>query len=213
MIHHFAKQGYSIEWVVMDEFVLAFQYAYPSINFFPVSSVPKSYMENRNIGMVNGKLNIPIRFADSIMKVPYTECMKAKYMMYNLDWRNWKDNAIYQRNEAKENVLYHYLNPDNEPYNLVNNIFGSQSQLRTNITVNNDFQNIDMKTIAGYSLFDWSLLIERATNIHTVSTSIIYLLELLQLQAKEIHIYPRYPETHLKNVDYILTSHNYILHG
>jgi hypothetical protein len=55
------------------------------------------------------------------------------------------------------------------------------------------------------------MVIEKASEIHTVGTSINYIIELLELKAKEVVLYKRLPdETHYQNYDYILKRHNYI---
>ena len=68
-----------------------------------------------------------------------------------------------------------------------------------------------MTSISGFSLFDWHLVIEKATEIHTVGTSINYLIELLDINSKEVNLYKRLPdENHFHNYDYILKRHKYI---
>jgi hypothetical protein len=68
-----------------------------------------------------------------------------------------------------------------------------------------------MITIPGFSLFDWYLVIEKATEIHTVGTSINYIIELLEIESKNVFLYKRLPdENHFQNYDYILKRHSYI---
>jgi hypothetical protein len=54
-------------------------------------------------------------------------------------------------------------------------------------------KKIDLSFINGYTLFDWSKVIENATEIHTVDTSVIYLVEKLTTKSK-LYLYPRHPE-------------------
>jgi hypothetical protein len=61
----------------------------------------------------------------------------------------------------------------------------------------------------GYSLFDWAAVMEQAVEIHTVSTSIIYLLELLHLRA---HIYIRRPDERSHSYYDYLLEQKHILH-
>jgi hypothetical protein len=68
-----------------------------------------------------------------------------------------------------------------------------------------------MITIPGFSLFDWYLVIEKATEIHTVGTSINYIIELLEIESENVFLYKRLPdENHFQNYDYILKTHSYI---
>ena len=131
-----------------------------------------------------------------------------------MDWHKWKDKAMWQRDANKENDLIKRLKiNDGEEYNLINNHFRTNNTGVTDIKINNGQRNIELAILPGFSLFDWAKVIENATEIHTVSTSIIYILELLQLKAKHVGIYPRKPdESNLQNIEYILTSHNYTHH-
>lgn len=206
--------GEKILWPVEAQFVDGLNRAYPDITFINRKALNIDY-ERKGEYIQDGMKVLPLRWADSIMKVPYTDCMKSKYMLYGMHWQDWKINAMWTRNEEREGSIWNHLGIDQyNPYNLVNSTFGSESQLNLPISIDNSLPIVTMRTIQGFSLFDWAQVIERATCIHTVSTSIIYLLEQLTLEAKEIHIYPRRPiEQDLKCVDYLLTSHNYTLHA
>jgi hypothetical protein len=146
------------------------------------------------------------------MKLPYRDVMKAKYMMYDLPWQLWREHAMWVRNPSKEMGLINELGIDvNMPFNLVNKRFGSSGERSVNIEVSNSFQNIEMRELAGYSLFDWAGVMFLAEEIHTVSTSILYMLELLPIK-KPIHLYVREgQETDFSFVDFIFTK-PYILH-
>jgi hypothetical protein len=50
-----------------------------------------------------------------------------------------------------------------------------------------------MDILDGFTLFDWSKIIENASEIHTVATSNLFLLETLNLKANKVNIYPRRP--------------------
>lgn len=212
-------QGNPILWPVLPHFVEGLNRAYPDITFVDYKSLPLDY-ENRNqyhttIDGIGEAIVLPLRWADTLLKVPYTQCMSSKYAMYGMDWQRWKEHAMWKRNEQQEDYLYWALKPPvSDNYNLVNCIFGSDSQLQVPIEVPNKLRDIRMQTYQGVSLFDWAKLLEQATEIHTVSTSIIYILELLDLQAPGVHLYPRRPHEHdFRNIDYILQKHKYIRHG
>lgn len=203
--------GDKILWPVESQFVEGLNRAYPDITFIDKALLNINYEAKDEYTYDDLKV-LPLRWADSILKVPYSDCMKSKYMLYGKDWTKWQDKAMWVRDGRKEEELCRAINIPAQ-YNLVNTTFGSQSQLNIPIVVNNGLPTIHMKAVAGYSLFDWAKVIENATHIHTVSTSIVYLLELLYLKAKTVNIYPRKPiEQDLRNVAYILTSHDYKLH-
>lgn len=202
-----------VTWVVEPAFFVGLQRAYPEITF--TTQPPYGYDDTkRNEYEVNGCKFLPLRWADVILNVPYTHCMKAKYMLYGLDWRIWRDNAMWTRDAEQENALQAFLGiSDGEHYNLINRTFRSNNTGKAAIIVENGLRNIEMSTLDGFSLFDWAKIIENATEIHTVSTSIIYILELLELKAECVDLYVRRPdEVDFRNIEYILERHKYVYH-
>ncbi len=206
---HLLSKGHPVIWPVEPHFVEGFNRAYPHITFVDRTKFNIDYNCAEDY-VKDGIRYLPLRFTDSIMKVPYKFCMESKYRCYDMDWRIWKQQAMWYRDRKKESELFTELGlKEGQEYTLVNRFFGSNSQLIAPISE----RGIEMCSMPGYSLFDWALILERATNIFTVSTSIIFLLELLELKAKEIHLFPRKPiEQNFENVDYILQKHKYILH-
>lgn len=205
------SMGYdNIIWPVEPQFVDGLNRAYPDISFVNKNSFNIDY-ERKDNYIIHDSVVIPMRFADSICKVPYWQCMQSKYVLLNQDWHSWKEKAMWERDKDREQLLFNMLR-GHSCYNLINKTFGSNNAGRVDINVDNGLPNIYMHEHDGFSLFDWALIIENAANIYTVSTSIIYLLELLNLKAKEIKIYLRKPyEQDHRNYDYILTSHKYVL--
>lgn len=210
--HHFIEQGYNVLWPVKPHFVDGLQRAYPKITWVPDTCIKPEIFDIKEKIEYDGMLIAPIRWSDSYMKLPYKEVMKAKYLMYHMDWRTWKDHAIWHTDLDKQTALLSHLGIKyGDMYNLINKRFGTNAERSVDIELKNEFRNIEMTEIPGYSLFDWAMVISGAVTIHTVSTAILYLLECLPLN-KEIHLYCRKPiETDFKFVDYIFTK-PYILH-
>lgn len=194
---------YDITWPILPQFVDDLKRAYPDINFIPDKSspVPLNY---RNKSVVNGYSTVPIRFSDTIQRVPYSQVMRAKYDMYGMDFTNWKKLASWQRDYKKENELFNLLNlPKN--YTLVNKTYMSDMSRKSDI----DIEGIELRQIEGFSLFDWALVLEKAKEIHTVSTSLLFVLDLLE--TGPVHVYLRQPIEHNhSNYDYIFTDHKFI---
>ncbi len=68
---------------------------------------------------------------------------------------------------------------------------------------------VEMLPTAEWNIFDYGVTMERANAIHTVASSIIFLLEQLDIK-RLVHIYTRYPDekTH-QSYSYLLKSHKY----
>jgi hypothetical protein len=204
--------GNKIVWGVMPAFVEGLNRAYPDVTFVDWTKLGIDYNTKQHKEIYHAEYGkctiIPIRWADSIMKVGYEQWMRSKYDMYGMDYREWKKHAMWVRDEAKESELSKLVGNGNA---LVNDTFGSDCKLKSNVP---HIPNaIKMRAIDGYSLFDWAGIIQKATQIHTVNTSIIYLLEQLELNATDVHLYQRAikSQTH-KGVDYLINKHNYIYH-
>lgn len=197
--------GYPITWGVEPTFLKGLQEAYPDINFVSSHHINIDY-NRRDEHWIGNTQVIPIRWADTILKVPYSQCMRAKYDMYGLDYNIWKQDATF---EMKDKGLKQLLNI-NEPYNIINEMFQSDLKGNKPIQVNNGARNIYIKYLDGISLFDWAYLLKDAVEIHAVSSSILYILELLPL-TNPLHLYPRPTDPNYSQVDYLFTK-NYILH-
>ena len=202
-----------VSWPVLPHFIQGLKSAYPDINWMPTGVIAPHYEPIKKDCVLNGNRIIPIRYADTIQKVPYKFCMRAKYDMYGLDYRDWRK-AWYIRNPEKENLLIGLLGLDiSKPYRLINSVFKSNFEQSVNIPETKEIDNLEVTVVPGFSLFDWSKIIENATEIHTVGTSINFVIELLDIKAKAVDLYVRKPdEKDFKNYDYLLEKHNYNFH-
>lgn len=167
--------GNPIEWPVEPQFLEGLQRAYPDITWLDKNTAGID-LERREDYVKDGRRYLPLRWCDTNYKAPYARCMALKYEYYGHDFHTWKQMARWSRNMRRELTLKHYIGAIDEPYALVNRYFGSSSQLRAYIPPVSGLKEIEMRTLLGYSLFDWARVIEGATEIHTVSSSIFYLL-------------------------------------
>lgn len=211
LMQKFADNGYEVIYPVMPQNVEALQFAYSQFTWVDYTKQLIDF--NNKTDHVEGNYRVlPIRFANEILKVPYSQCMRAKYDLYGFKFNDWR-NTMHKRDIEKEQRLFMLKNTHSE-YNLVSRFYGSNSQFSAPIRTNNGLPNVEVETLEGYSLFDYSTLIENATEIHAVSSSIFYLLELLTLKAQSVHLYGRQaiePKTWVDNIEYLMTK-DYILH-
>lgn len=210
---HFREQGYSITWPVKPPFVEGLSRAYPNIKFDSDEHYDPNLFNIKEDKIVDGVRIIPMRWSHQILQKENKWWMRTKYDLYNLDYRTWKDHAMYVRYPEKEKELFYYLGLlPGDKFNLISKVYRSNFSGSVPFEVNNGLRNIEMKVLPAFSLFDWSMVIEEATNIHAVNSAILYLLELLSPKAKEIHLYSRVPdEVGFPYVHYLL-SKEYILH-
>lgn len=214
LMQKFADNGYNVIYPVMAQNVDALQFAYPQFTWVDYTKQLIDY-DNKTDHVEGDYRFLPIRFANEILKQPYSTCMGAKYSLYGFGYNDWR-NTMYQRDMKKELFLFNNTRDlmHGREYNLISRYYGSNSQFKADIKVNNGLPNIELTSLAGYSLFDWSYIIENATEIHAVSSSIFYLLELLTLKAQSVHLYGRAaiePKKWKQNIEYLCTK-PYIFH-
>lgn len=207
----FIDAGYDIIWPVLPQFLEGLQYAYPEIGWRNSEDCNHVDFDCKIQKVKNGLLHIPLRWSMEITGCQYKDVMGAKYGMYGYDYQDWKKYAPYNRNLSKEAelmVLYGIV--PGEQYNLINNNFQSDFGGVRTIKTNNGLQDVMMENVPGYSLFDYSSMIEQAAEVHVISSSIFYLLELLNLK-QPLHLYSRDNGASFSHIDYLFTK-PYILH-
>ena len=208
---HFIDQGYRIVWPVWDDFCEGLSRAYPDMTWLPHSFFKPELFDIKEEKILGEVRLLPISWSNQILNA--STWMHTKYDLYGLDYHDWKKHASYQRDPLREQALMaHYGIRIGEPYNLANSMFRTNASGNTPFTIANDYKTVQMQILPEFSLFDYSLLIENATEIHVANSSILYLLELLDLRAEQVHLYCRVPdETDFRHVDYLF-SKPYVLH-
>jgi hypothetical protein len=202
--HLFNNGENEIVWPILDDYIWIKKYI-PYINFVKKSEFNFNY-ESTYFGKLDETTtHVPLRFANPIFRGlhphDYSDqyhTMLDKYRMMRLPEDMWRTFS-WVRDEEKENELYNSLIKNNN-YVLVNN-FWSDGILDINFETNGR-DIVHMNKINGFTLFDWSKVIENADEIHTVSTSNLYIIESLKLKTENVYIYPRKPREN--NFDGIL---------
>jgi hypothetical protein len=110
-------------------------------------------------------------------------CMLDKYRIMGLPETMWMDLQLVRDHENEQRLFELLGSPEN--FILVNE-FSRAGDIQLNIET--DLQVIKMREIEGFSVVDWALMMERATENHHVQTSTLYVLHMLGVDAK---IYPK----------------------
>lgn len=211
---HYIQGGYKVYWPVKQIYLNDLRRAYPDIIWMHENLYHRNDQQIR-FDILHA-LYAPIRWSSTFYGSDYSQVMRAKYDMYGLDWRDWRKHAQWKRDIFKEQELLeaHGIN-ESDKFILISQEFGGGSFGQISVPLDiksNGMKRYWIKQMDGFSLFDWSLMMSMATEIHFVSSSNIYILEMLDLKAEKIHLYPRKPrEFDHRNYDYILERHNYIL--
>lgn len=144
--------------------------------------------------------------------------MVSKYVLVNIDYKDWKNFFNFRRYIKKEDELFYDLMglKDNERYNFVNYYFATQpnEQRVKEIRIDNKLKNIELEIIEGFSIFDWCKIIENAENIYTAETCFNYLIEKIDVKAKSMVMYSKKERPDFRHVDMLFEknwTYNYII--
>jgi hypothetical protein len=138
-------------------------------------------------------IEVPLQHAHSL--VPQAEdCMQAKYMLLHANPELWRT-LTFNRNKEKEIQLKQHLNiHPNDKFIFVNNNFaGPEYNYKVDIKLDTDLKIIYQEYVDGFTLLDWCGVLEQSIEIHTVSTSLFFVIEALNLENTLLHLYPRKP--------------------
>ena len=139
--------------------------------------------------------------------------MQSKYDLMNLDWNKWSEGFKFNRNIDKENDLYYNVFGLNDSSNYVFvNRYANTENRRNDKVIFPDFDIpvIESEILEGFTLFDWCKVIENAKEIHTVHTSINYLIELLNIKAKKYCMYQGIHQRSVGNIPFNIKKPEFI---
>lgn len=158
-------------------------------------------------------VEVPLQQAHAL--VPQAEdCMEAKYMLLGADLELWRS-LSFNRNTEKENQLKQYLNIEpNDKFIFVNNNFaGPEYNYKVDIHPQTNLKIVYQNYINSFTLLDWCGVLEQASEIHTVSTALFFVIEALKLENTSLHLYPRKPlDKDLSPIKTLIKNKKWICH-
>lgn len=123
------------------------------------------------------------------------DIMTKKYEVVGIDWKDWSKYLNYERDKDIEKSLFEKLEVNwDEPFILANDTYGLDQKhlgVSENLPKDYDGKIINLKVFPEFTIFDWCSVFEKAEQIHTVDTSIQYVIETLNTTDNLI-VYPRH---------------------
>lgn len=211
----FKNNGFEVIWPIIPEFMFIKNYI-DDIKFVDcTSSFPYSnYYGSSKPLFTDNFVYVPFdeshfMFGVSSMKGKYT---LLRYMGFDIDSENWKDYFTFKRYPDREEECKKILQINDEDFIFVNNMFASPPDIVYR-DVNIDTSNLKIIThklehIKMFNPFDLCWVLENAKQIHTVETSLCYLIEKLETKGK-LHMYSRKIHGRLQNPDFSYVDHIY----
>jgi hypothetical protein len=137
----------------------------------------------------------------NLFEPPKISVMLNKYEITGLEWEDWSDHLNFDRDFGKEDELFKLMGlNEGDDYVFINKNYQTRPRVINfdHISGNqNDYGGkkvIEMSIIDGYSLFDWLKVIEGASEIHMIESSLNYVLETkhVKLKADIMKLYSRH---------------------
>jgi hypothetical protein len=189
------RGNHSVTFPVADEYLWLWRY-YPDVAFYKRSEYPIDYecAEVRPDFM-------PLRFSTQILrrlaKHDYSHdhtVMADKYILYGQDPTSWRD-TLWVRDSDKELALFDQLGlEEGDEYTVVNANYGSAAVGGGTANLNRDSakREVTLHPVPGFSLFDWGRVIEHATEVVTVETAVMWVMDALAAPTvkKRLHLRP-----------------------
>ena len=189
---YLAEKGYKVYWPIFHNYLKMFEEVVDYVNFIPVSNnvytcVKESYkaLSDNNVELIK---DIAATFPDSASTEMYVALGDDKIQPFDLFKYNLlnvpieeKWNFQINRNYKEEENLYNKL-VKNKKYAVVN-LKHSRGKLNYKFDFK-DGQLIEMNE--KYSIFYWLKILENATTLALVESSISNLVEQLNISSKKI---------------------------
>lgn len=195
MAKHFLDLGYSVYFPLLPQLLFIKDYIKLDNLFFCSVNDEFPYKElfnTTNLIITHELIYVPATYSDRYIG---GSCLESKYKLINLDFSDWQDFLIFNRDLLKENRLFYDILKlkDDEEYCLINKRWGTPPNSLTK-DVYYDFKGkiIEIDMIDGFNIFDWCKVIENASQISIVDTSFNYLIEKLELKSSKNYLTSRF---------------------
>jgi len=196
----FIEKGYDVFWPVIDEYYDAItkHMSKKGVTYcresdeFPLKELYDSPYTSPVMVKDTEDLYLPIQMADQ--HFPGESALRAKFKILSLVADGWQDHFELKRDTEKEDCLFEELGlSEEEPYILLNNLYGSPpTTAKKDIPIESKLRVVEVEMKEGYSMFDWSKVIENASEIYCVDTSLFYLIDMLKLKATKLEAYSKF---------------------
>ena len=190
-----AEMDYNIIWPIKKDIFYIKDYLvfHKNINFVKEEDVVRTTVQNNILDFENADRT----FNDgSILTAKYR--LAKKYGL-NIEYEGWSKYLNIKRNYEKEkNLFYNVLGlKEGENYSLYNRNYGTPPfYKKKNNMKESELRKVEMFISNEYTIFDWLFVVENASEIHIVDSSLTYLIENLTLKTNSdnMHLYSRYTE-------------------
>ena len=191
--HTYRQKGHEVIWPLRDDIVWIAEYI-PDITWCKLSEwLQGPYGKLFNYGgfaETEEFIYIDASTADRTFNTDPTRIMSAKFGLAGLDHKDWAKYFKFNRNREKERELYHDVLGIKGDYVYVNDITHTDLRKTSSLVDQKyDYPVIENRIVDGFTLLDWTMVLENAKEIHTVPTAVCFVVDVIDTEA-EVFYYP-----------------------
>ena len=217
--HYFLNLGYRVVWPVIPEFLYVKDYI-SDIEFCDVNRHFDGfeYYGRSEVIKTEDMIYFPLHHAHIFLDNNYrSSAMKSKYPLfqklgYDIDGSDWVKYLDFTRNKQREDQCKKILGiEDGEEFIFINDMFASPPNIfRREMHIETPIKKIyhKLEHVNQFNLFDLCGVLEDAKEIHTVETSMCYLVERINKSSK-LFMYSRKLHGDDMHVDFSYVNHIY----
>ena len=191
--HTYRQKGHEIIWPLRDDIVWIADYI-PDITWCKLSEWSQGpygkLFDYAGFAETEEFIYIDASTADRTFNTDPTRIMSAKFGLAGLDHTDWAKYFKFNRNREKERELYHDVLGIKEDYVYVNDITHTDLRKTSSLAkAKYDYPVIENQIVDGFTLLDWTMVLQNAKEIHTVPTAISFIVDVIDTEA-QVFYYP-----------------------
>ena len=183
--HTYRQKGHEIIWPLRDDIVWIADYI-PDITWCKLSEWSQGpygkLFDYAGFAETEEFIYIDASTADRTFNTDPTRIMSAKFGLAGLDHKDWAKYFKFNRNREKERELYHDVLGIKEDYVYVNDITHTDLRKTSSLAkAKYDYPVIENQIVDGFTLLDWTLVLQNAKEIHTVPTAVCFMVDVIDI--------------------------------
>ena len=191
--HVYRQKGHEVLWPLRDDIFWISEYI-PDIKWYKLSEWmegPYGKLFNyAGMGETDEFIYIDASTADRTFNTDPTRIMSAKFGLAGLDHTDWDKYFKFNRNKEKERELYTNILGITGDYVYVNDLTNTDIRKTSSLgTKKYDYPVVENRIVEGFTLFDWTLVLQNAKQIHTPPTAVCFIVDVIDTDA-EVFYYP-----------------------
>lgn len=164
------------------------------IDEYLINSKKVHYVEESTFNAPENCITVTL---DAAQNITGGLIMPSKYQILDIDWRDWLDYFNFNRNYQREDILYYEVLglTDDSEYTFVNRFYGTPpGHKEYNVLIDETENNVNLKITEDFTIFDWCKVIENASKISIIDTSLNYIIDKLKIRTNKLNCYCRHGE-------------------